>query len=66
MPFKNLEHDGNEVFTTSDKPTRKKVIIDKKIQQKQQDLIDNDLEKKQQEYLHINNPLLWAGDFDDD
>lgn len=67
MPFKNLEHNGNEDFDeTKGFSVRKKVQRNLKFAQNIFDAMEYDrLEKAQKEYLSINNPLLWQGDMDD-
>lgn len=64
MPFKNLEHDGDEDFDTFS--VRQDVKKERKVRAKKKKLTENErLEEEQKTYLNVNNPLLWTGDFDE-
>lgn len=65
MPFKDLEHEGDEDFDAFS--VRRSVKKEKKEKIKQRKLTAEErLEDEQKEYMNINNPLLWDGDIDDD
>ena len=58
MPFKNLEHDGGEDFSSSTK-RRKDFIKPKKTEEdiEKEELAEK--ERLQKEYLNPNNEALW-------
>lgn len=64
MPFKDLEHDGNEEYVDRSFSSRETVAIDtkKRDEQQKQDREKN-LVAKQEEWLDPSNPALWDGDF---
>lgn len=61
MPYKNLEHDGDEEFDTKGSyKKRKDVILDKKASKKlKEDSEFKKLADLQEQYNSPNNPLLW-------
>ena len=63
MPYKDLEHEGNEEFIDRRFSTRKEVIIQQVIQK----LINKGQKESQQElaqekYMNMENPDLWDGE----
>lgn len=67
MPFKNLEHDGNEDFL-NDVVKARTVVAEEVLEQKEVE--DSGLEEKliekQQKWLDPRNPFLWEGDLDEE
>jgi hypothetical protein len=60
MPFKDLEHDGDEVFQVLEKTNREGV---KKSQEERASIThENLLKAMQNAYMNINNPALWDGE----
>lgn len=65
--FKEIEHDGFEFFGKDDRPDRKRVrFIEKELNDSLKANEGEVKKKAQEDYLSINNPLLWEGDVDYD
>lgn len=63
MPFKNLEHEGNENF--NEFSIRQDVKREKKEKVNQRKLTKYErLEEQQKEWLSPENPFIWDGDVD--
>jgi len=63
MNFRDLEHEGDESFDQfsvrqSVKDEKKKRHIEKKLTEPER------LDEEQKEWLSVENPLLWEGEFD--
>ena len=64
MPFKSLEHDGDEDYDTFS--VRQDVKRERKVKVKKKKETEHErLEEEQKRYLSPSNPLLWTGDFDE-
>jgi len=63
MPFKDLEHEGNENFEKGRISNREDVREVQLLKKKQsEDAKEEELEKKQQQWLYFDNPALWDGE----
>lgn len=64
--YDELEHEGNEDFNYSNRAKVKTQTVLKTARQTDSNKEKNEeLERKQKEYLNIDNPALWDGDIDD-
>lgn len=60
--YDELEHEGNEDFEFQNRKNEKE--IRQKVEQKVAEKIEENKEKLQEEWMSIDNPFLWEGDFD--
>lgn len=64
MPFKDLEHEGNEIYKSSQRQDVKDAKAQKLIDSLKS--AEQRREIAQERYLHPSNPVLWSGtDIDD-
>ena len=59
MPFKNLEHDGGEDFSSSSKNRRQVFETEKLNAEEKEKRKEKEISKAQEDYLNINNDILW-------
>ena len=65
MPYKNLEHDGDEDFLEDEFPTRE---INNRLRAEEEALLNSEEYKEkekrklQDQWLHPDNPFLWDGE----
>jgi len=59
MPFKQLEHNGGEDFSSSTKNRQEVAFNKKEIEKKKEEQVEELKVKAQEKYLHPSNESLW-------